>query len=250
MNTAILKFILFAFGFSFFTNSEKTPSPNDPAQADPKSIMENIRKFYTSHDYIYHELSYGLYSDHESSTPHSIDKGVFIKQGDAQYSRLASVESLTTKDYTIGVDHDEKLIMIANHISIPPTGPLRNADRWISEGASITVRTVSDQLHSISITAEYGEVEEAEVVYHNQTFQPVKLVLKYRGAIQLDAEPESPYIQPKLEIDYLGTRFDGQEKERLDMSYYVVMDGDRWELSPRYREYELINNIHEYSAKN
>jgi hypothetical protein len=250
MNTAILKFILFAFGFSFFTNSEKTPSPNDPVQADPKSILENIRKFYASHDYIYHELSYGLYSDHGSSTPHSVDRGVFIKQGDMQYSRLASVESLTTKDYTIGVDHDEKLIMIANHISILPTGPLRNADRWISEGASITVRTVSDQLNAVSVKAEYGEVEEAEIVYDVRTFQPARLVLKYRRAIQLDVETDPPDIQPKLEIEYLSTGLDGSGKERLDMNYYVVMKGNRWAPSPKFREYELIDNIHENLIQN
>lgn len=250
MNATIFKFLLFAFGFSFFAGGDKTQAPNEPAQVDTQAIIDSIQRFYTSRDYIYHELSYSLYADHTSSVPHSVEKGLFIKQGDVQYSRLSSVESLITPEYSLGIDHDEKLIMISNLISLPANSPVGNMARWVPDGVAISIHSVSDQLNALSVKAKYGEVEEVEIVYDIHTFQPVKFVLKYRRAIQLDTETDTPPVQPKMEIDYLFTGFDGQEKERLNLNAYALEKAGHWTLAPQYRGYEMINNIHESPFEN
>lgn len=247
MNTSLFHILFFAFGFSFFTGSDKITPTNAAVLADPKVVLEKIQQFYTSHEYIYQELAYSLYAEHGASTPQSIEKGLFIKQGEVQYSQLSSIESLTTSEYTIGVDHEEKLVMIANHLSIPATGPLGNADQWFADQSSISVKAVSDRLNALSFQLEYGEVEEAAILYDVQSFQPVKLVLKYRKGIQLDTEhTEAPYTQPRLEIEYLNTNFGDKGKEHLRMDSYLILKGKQWELSAQYRAYELINNINEF----
>jgi|WetSurMetagenome_2_1015567.scaffolds.fasta_scaffold275836_1 hypothetical protein len=233
-----------------FKESYTLSSVTHYTQSDPKLTLEGINKFYTTHDYIYHELSYLLYPDHTSTIPYSIEKGIFIKQGDAQYSQLASIESLTTKEYTVGIDNDEKIVMISNHITISPTGPLADADTWMTSDSKATIQPVSDQLNALSISLDDGEVEKAVITYDVKTFQPVKLVLIYRRSIQLSTEEETTPVQPRLEIEYTRTSFDTQGKGKLDISGYVLKKGSQWVLSPKYKDYELINTINEYPEQN
>lgn len=248
MNTLFFKLLVFTMGLSFFTGSEKT---TPPVSTDPKIVLEHIQQFYSSHAFIYQELSYQLYADQQATIPYSIDRGIFIKQGEVQYAQLASIESLTTRDYTIGIDREEKIVMISNHISLPATGPIADADTWVSsEGSSVTLKPVSDRQEAVVVKMEYGEVEEADIIYEADTFQPVKLVLIYRRGIQLEMDPESPFVQPRLEVEYTRTSLDEQGQDRLDMQTYVTGKGKDWKLSPAYGDYELINNIHDFPEQN
>ena len=249
MNTLIINFVLCFISFQPFAGTGNSVSSNS-SPSDPKLILEGIQKFYTSHDYIYHELTYILYSEHSSTRPYSTEKGIFIKQGAIQYSQLASIESLTTKDYTMGIDHDEKEIMISNHISIPPTNPLAKVQDWIGDKSLVTIKPVSDHLSTLIIKIVKGEIEESSLTYDIKTYEPVKLVMKYRRSIQLATDSESPLVQPRLEIEYNQTSLDGKGKERLNINAYLFKQGNSWKQALKYKDYELINNIHEFPESN
>lgn len=239
--------ILFLFAFSGnFSNAEKSISPEGATISDdPKVVVEGLRDFYKRNAYVYHELSYLLFQDQTATAPYSTENGLFIKQGDAQYSRLSSLESLTTEAYTISVDNEEKTVMISNHIALPPTGAMVSIDNWINPKSKLSIKNVSEQRSALSIEMPEGEVQEAIIIYEKATFQPVKIVLNYRRSIQLTAEEDSPLVQPRLEIVYTRTALEELEKERVVMSAYVYGSKEHWRLASKYSGYDLINNIHE-----
>lgn len=250
MNTLFFKLLLLSLSVPLFTGGYSLLTESSATPGDPKLALEQINKFYTVHPDIYQEVSYHLFADHQTTIPYSIDKGIFIKHGVIQYSQLSTIESLTTKDYTIGIDHDEKLIMIANHISLPATNPVANAESWVSSSSDITLKPVSDRLQALTIKMEYGEIEQADIIFDINSFQPVKIIMHYRRSIQLEADSESPLVQPRLEIEYTLTSFEIKEKERLNINAYLIYKNKQWTLSPKFREYELINNIREFPVHN
>ncbi len=192
-------------------------------QSDPYIVLDRINKVYAEHSYIYHELAYELYADFNSTIPVSIEKGVFIKDGTNQYAQLLPVESLTTADYTIGIDHDEKIIMVSNHVALPANGPIANVITGLTPNADIQIRQVSAAYSDFVIHMEQGEVEEATIRYDNLTFQINKLVLKYRRSIQLSTTEDSPFVQPRLEIDYEKTSFSEEGRAKLNINTYMIL---------------------------
>lgn len=247
----MFKFLLFAFGFSLLASGDHPQVQPKPALSDPKAVLERLRQFYAEHDYIYHELTYTLYADHKAATPHSVDQGVFIQSRYARYAQLASIESLTTSDYAIGVDHDDRILMIANRISLPPTAtPLDQLEAWTADPEQVEIRNASEQHDVLLMKTEYGEVEQAEIWYDKQTFQPAKIIFWYRRSIVLETDEEGEPVQPRMEIEYRHTDLNEQGRERLDLGTYVLKKSGQWVLSPAYRGYELINNIHLLSTQN
>lgn len=251
MQTAMIKFLLFAFGFSFLAAGDHPQVQPKPALSDPKAVLQRLRQFYAGHDYIYHELTYSLYADHKAATPHSVDQGVFIQSRDARYAQLASIESLTTSEYAIGVDHEDRILMIANRISMPPTAtPVDQLEAWAASPEQVEIRYSSEQHDVLLMKTEFGEVEQAEIWYDKQTFQPAKIIFWYRRSILSETDGEGEPVQPRMEIEYRHTDLKGQGRERLELGAYVVQKSGQWALSPAYRGYELINNIHDLSIQN
>lgn len=251
MHSSILKLFLFAFGLSFFTGGDQVDIVSKPALSDPKAVLENLKAFYTDHPYVYHELRYTLYASHQATTPYSTDQGIFIQNGDIRYAQLASVESLTTADYTVGVDHDDRMLMIANRISLPPTvTPVDQLEVWTADPELVEVQYASEQYDLLLVKTEYGEVEQAEIWYDKSTYQPGKIIFKYRRSMVLETDSEGDPVQPRVEIEYRNTGFEGQGRERLALDSYVVQKNGAWESAPAFRDYELINSIHPFPSQN
>ncbi len=251
MHTAIFKLLLFVFGYTVLDASQDVRSTNEPYVADPKVVLENLRAFYSKHGYIYHELSYTLYASHSSDSPYSVDKGIFIQQDGVRYSQLASIESLTNGEYTIGVDNDERLMMIANNIYLPPNAtPVDQLEAWTANPDYVEVKYGSEQYDFLLIKTEIGEVEKVEIWFDKLTFQPAKMIFNYRRSIVLETDADGDPVQPRMEIEYLQTGFEGQGQERLNLEAFVVHTPNGWQPAPAYKGYELIENIHTVPIQN
>lgn len=245
MNIFLSLLFLFAFNGHFSNTEKEELLVGTHGNVDPKYVIASLRGFYKTNPYIYHELSYQLYKDQSAATPYSTESGLYIKQGDTQYSQLSSLESLTTKEYTVSIDNEDKTLMISNHISILSTGAMVSIENWIDPNSTLSIRSVSDRWNELSVIMPQGEVEEAIITYDVKTFQPINLILHYRRSIQLTSEEDSPYVQPRLEIKYTKTLFEEHNIDKLKMGTYVYGSGDHWRLASKYNGYEFINNIHE-----
>lgn len=239
---AIIALTLF-FQVTHFPVSQAQHLTGMPVDTVAEYVMGQIEQFYIAHPYIDQEVTYSLYSDFTSTIPYAIEKGVYIRSMEASYSQLASIESLTTKTLSIGVDHDEKVVMISNTISIPATDPSAIIRSQIPSGATVYVAYVSDRYGEIVCQAEFGEIEEARIVYNLKTFQPLRILLTYRRTIQLSDEADSPFVSPRMEIEYTRTSFDQEGRDNLDIDTYCIRSKGEWRLAPALASYELIQNI-------
>ncbi len=214
---------------------------------DPSQIIERLKVFYSTHPYIFHKLEYKLYPDHTSLVPYATENGIFIKKDGVQYSQLSSIESLTTSEYNIGIDNDEKMMMISNIVQIPGTSPIEKFESMISPDADIKVNTLAPQLGELQYQSEEGEIEELRLVYNMDTYQIVKLTFKYRRGIQLSTDAESDFVTTRLEVEYTTSTTETHYSEKLKMDTYAVFYDGQWTLTPAYHNYELIKNIQSYT---
>ena len=213
------------------------------------TVLEGMQSFYQDHPSIYQEMSYQLFSSHEAIDLHSSESGLLLLGPDTKYSKLAAIESLTTKDYSVGVDHEEKTIVISNNFSTLALDPLASIQSYSDQMFSAAIQVLTANSSELIFKIKSGEIEEAKIIYNKADFQIEKIMLNYRRAIQLDDAEASDWVKPRLEIVYSNTSFNGKEKERLVLSNYVTAVADDWKAVGRFAEYELINNLQDNPFK-
>lgn len=215
-----------------------------------EAVLEGMQFFYQDHPSIYQEMSYQLFASHEASELHSTESGLLILGPDARYSKLASIESLSTKDYTLGVDHEEKTIMLSNNFSTLTLDPMASIQNYSDQLYSASIKEVSANSNELIFKIMSGEVEEAKIVYNKADFQIEKIMLNYRRAIQLEDAEDADWVQPRLEIAYFNTSFSGKEKERLKLDNYVSTAAKEWKAVEKYANYQLIENFQDNPFSN
>lgn len=212
---------------------------------ETEEALAGIISFYENHPTIYQEISYQLFESHESNDIHSIENGTLILDKGSKYSKLGSIESLTNKNYNIGIDNDEKAMIISNNFSNRSFDPLEDIQAYIEQLTLVELKSVSKEVNILKFEIEYGEIAEAQVYYRKIDFQIEKIILKYRQKIQLEDAEDSAFVQTRLEIIYSNTSFDGYKSELLDMNRYIKESGKGWNAVGYYAKYQLINNLHE-----
>lgn len=210
-----------------------------------RTALEGIQAFYKKHKHIYQEVSYNLYPDHQTNQLHSVESGVLIIGSNAKYSRIASIESLVTAEYVVGVDHDERTLMISNYISGLSVDPLENLQIYLEQLNTANLYDFSPTTNRIVLEMDQGEVKQTEIFYRKDNFQLEKITLKYRRKIQLEEGEDADWLSPRMEILYSNTDLKGKGKALLRLDHYVNRSGDNWKAVGKYATYELINNIQE-----
>lgn len=211
--------------------------------------LDGIQKFYQNHPILYQEIDYQLFPNHDSRNIHSTEKGLLIIGPDGRYSKLASIESLTNMDFNIGIDHDDKTIMISNNFSNLSLDPLESIQTYLEQVSSASIQSISPKSNALQFKMEYGEVAETKIQYNTRDFQIEKITLLYRREIQLEDAEQADWATPRLEIVYSNTSFNGKENDRLNLYNYVSGSGKNWKTTDRYADYKLINNLHENPLK-
>lgn len=221
-----------------------------PQQEEAKIILEGIKGFYLNNTDVYQEINYNLYAGQEAKEIHSTELGKLIMSRGLKYSVISDIESLTSKEWTIGIDHSEQTFMISRHYSIPATSPIEAVNTSLDSLASYSIHSHVNNINSLVIKSEYGEIAETEFFYQTDNYQLEKVILKYRREIQLASGEEEPWVMPRLEIVYHKTSLNGKGKELLKLENYVLKNGDDWMPVAKYAGYEFINNIGEFPFKN
>jgi len=214
------------------------------AQDDAEKVLRGIHAFYNDHPHVYQDINYNLYADHNTTVPHTPEKGVLVISKEARYARMANIESLVTKSLTIGVDHDEQTLVISNNPSGMDFDPLESIQPYLEGLNSATVRSTSGKYNQLTLTTDIGEVKQVDIFYHKENYQLEKIILTYRREIQLEDEPDADLVKPRLEIDYTLTGLERKGKALLQLNQYVQISGDNYKPAGKYAGYNLINNIY------
>lgn len=214
-----------------------------------EEALNGIRLFYENHPTIYQEITYQLYANHTSDDLHSSESGLLILDQGVKYSKLGPIESLTNKDFNIGVDYEEKTMMISNNFSNLSIDPLKSITAYLEQLNSASVKSISSEVNLLTLQMESGEIAAAQIYYLKDDFQIEKIIFKYRREIQLEDPEDSDWVQPRLEIIYSNTSFEGRGKTLLDMNNYVKRAAKNWTAIGKYSGYELIVNLHDNPFK-
>jgi hypothetical protein len=243
MKTRTYPFVLLIVAALCFSFSSQKTSGDKETLID---VLNNINEFYAANESVYHEFNYNLYSDAETSEIHSQEKGIALISKSVSYAKLGEVESVSESDFTVAVDHEEKVVVIANTINPSGLAPVDMIESYAELASGFSVATLENGLSQIEISQEKGQVEKVQIIYDSATFQLHKIINYYGAAMPLDPEhdeEESDWSKPRLEVEYLNTATNGEQDHLLDYSK-IVQNGDSgWKLMPDYSGYELINNM-------
>lgn len=236
-----------ALGFSILIMFAFTQ--NDEKQKIESALL-GIATFYQSHENIYQDISYHLYADHSRTNIHSSENGVLILSEGKKYTQLGPIESFVNDKYNIGIDHDEKTIMLSNNYSEMEIDPLENISNYLKEYSTAEIQYYTKDENQLTFKVEYGEITKATILYKKDDFRISKIVLEYRREIQLEDQTDSDWVQPRLEIVYSNTSYDGKDIAKLQLNKYVTGSGNKWSAASEYADYKLIDNLQDYPFNN
>lgn len=214
-----------------------------PVSESPQEILQRIASVYTEADFLYQEIDYLLLRSAAATVPHSREAGRYIKNKAHVYAEIGPVKSLTTPVYVIGIDDDEKTMLLANNNKNSTPQPLDDILEQLPAGCQMSASTVSTNKGLLRIICASGEISEANFYFNASNYLLEKVVLQYRQEINLAEGNAEDFVQPVLEIIYTKNERRATGVDLTEMETYLSRRSGQWQPSVTYHDYELINNL-------
>lgn len=190
------------------------------------------------------DFSIKYYERKNPAKPLEILKGFYRMQGSNRYSRIDQIETLETKRYLLNVSHDDSVLIIG------PSKPETNTAFILTDSL---LKHYSSQSKFISDSREENRsirmyltdspaIDSLDMSYDSKSWF-VKNILIYYGESYAVNPEDIP--APIVSINYFNykRKEKGAATDFYNPSKYVSISGTKVTLKPRYKGYELINNL-------
>lgn len=210
--------------------------------ADVISDLENLKKVYSSLSEFSVAIEYNLYPTYTSLKPYSSDKGQFIKKGENDYLRIASVETYNTSKYRLVIDNESKTILIAspNLIKVIPM----SFDIAVSSCEKILPidfdKNVRGYLFHFKKDVK-NEIVSITLLFNKKSYLLSRVVLFYKD-VELNTEGVSN--NPRVDIIYSAM----SKKLEIAQNYFNIENfifyGPNGPIAAKeYRDYTIFNTV-------
>jgi len=187
-----LYIIIFLFAFSAKAQN---------AKEDIKKVNES----YVKHKDLSMGITYNVFAAYDDNVPMETSAGSYNQHGNARYNRLNEIESVQNSDFSLVIDHDEKMIVIGNPIKFNPGKiMLLDLDSALSMYSSVKYidNNVSQKGYSMVFKpTAASEYDKVDMYFNAKTYLVERMVFYYRDKVQLKkTNQDAPEEKPKLEI--------------------------------------------------
>lgn len=207
----------------------------------------NISRAYEKTDNINSLISYRIFKERNSVSPFSISTGEYQKMKAAYRNKLEHIESISTTEFTIYIDNQEKQILylkagnqkIGN--SFDPneiTEMLKN----YKEYKSLKLKDNNNIGYKVWLKEEVnGEIESFDVIFDKKSFLIKDLVLYYNREIDFSETEKAELSSPKVQItfNYKKGKVLTQEQSLFKLNYYLNKSGNKYVPTEKFRDYKV-----------
>lgn len=211
---------------------------------DAKTDILRVDQAYRAVKSLSVKMTYRLYATHDTKTVTDVQEGEYKKQGNHHRTRIAGVETLWDKDYTIVCDRNNEMIVIGNPVKVD-IKPFQVSLDSLLKICSKVVATENATQRTYRLefaNSRFAEYTAMDVYINRNTWMIDRMVLFYRQSVALNAEKPDEKYPPRLEISYTDIRqnitFDEDE---FAVSRYIETVKGKIKCAAAFSTYRLFN---------
>ena len=206
--------------------------------------LKRINETYARLKDISMKVEYRVYDHYNSSNPIQVEHGYVVKNNELMINKIGNVEIISSAEYQITVNHDEKVIFLRSSDSsfqITPGMMYDNLEKMSSQFDNIEFVPGSSASEYV-ISFESAQFKKASIVFNKRTFFIEKITIFYKEGISLNSDENDVKDQPKLEIEYSDIKTNAKINGDL-ITKYIQKENGTFTLSNEYRAYTLFNQL-------
>lgn len=191
-------------------------------------------------------VNYTLFPGYTSTTPFDRSNGTYMKSGNATYSNLLGIISLSNSKATVTLDSNEQTIVVSDPMKDNFDPKMIELDTMLKLCSSIEYKEL-DGIRYYKLRFDkllISEYNAIEVYIDSKTNLLSRLTLFFRIEMDLDEEgSEYSTDKPRLEIVYTNVNTNPVfNKDQFSETKYVAMQGGNVSAAPAYSKFKVINN--------
>ena len=212
---------------------------------DLKKDAANMNLFYAKHAKISSKIEYTMYEDYTTNVVYQKELGYMQKSGKNTYMKSGEVETISTDEYTLVVDNENKSVSLLPKKTgfMPSNGSIASSIDSIKKFCiNYTFNKESNKMNSYTFIMQkyYQSYSKIKVFFNSTSFFSEKVILY---CSEEDISKEGVHAQmakARVEINYVETNLNPKFPES-DCSYerYLIKSGKKYTLRPEYKNYLL-----------
>lgn len=210
--------------------------------------LKKLSKQFTNAGSLSMQTEYLIFSTHHDNIAQEHIKGIYLRQGKAQYKKLGNIASFQDEELSLAVNYQNKELLVGN---AQPTFPfLRGLSSFESfnekYGQVVFEETDKAKIYTVRLTDQASLQFEKVVFKINKKtgfFQHIQFY--YKTPVKADpSDPDCKAEKPREEIVFKNVVLDENIRDkRLKSSFYITKKSDTFQAQPRFRDFKLINQF-------
>lgn len=195
------------------------------------------------------KMTYNFYKQSGDLKPDEIKQGMFCKNGETSYSNINGIESVRTKNSTISIQQEDKILVISNSVNKNSSSAVSLTPDSLLRFCSSILRTeVSTDLIKYELVFNNKvdlEFSKMDVIIDKKTFMLSKIVMYY-PELEFPSE-ENPdqmeTLNPKMEVIYKNYKniIDVNSALFLEANYVELVSPKKYKGVGKYSQYKIYN---------
>ena len=230
------KYFKIIFALLFVTNVSFSQK-----KGDVKSIFDEVEIYYKSQKYYSYTSQYKFYEN--STTKKDIERksGIILRKDNVSYQKMDMMESLNFGDYTISINHKEKIFQLSK---------LKNDDSPVALKSYLknlaSKKIIADKDYWIcELTPDKlgaSQYEKIRFFINKKDFSLYKQICYMYGDQEIEKNKKKiKIINPRLEIELIKKEKNFEKDTQLiKKSNYFSIVGKKITLSKKFQKYKLI----------
>lgn len=213
-------------------------------KAAVRQEIEQINRAYAQLTTLRTTMDYVMYATHAPGAK-EIDRqhAVLSRKGDAYHYRIGEIETLTTPDFNVAADHEDKVLTLDR-----VRNPSVRSEQQFGLDLNTTLEACDTVLLSeptpgtkkITLDIALPDLERAELYFHAQTHLMQKVVLFYRETEEW--EEGKPETKARMELLYRKQdTAPAFAKDLFSVSRFAQKMGGKYVPAPQFKAYNFIN---------
>jgi len=237
-----IKLLLLAFGLCVITTKGTTYSltPIKMASED----LKKVNAYYKANPLMTVETNYMAFDEHGPSNMRESKNGLYCRNADSYYTKILSIETLCTGNIIINVDHEDKLIVVADNKEKEMNPLNHNIDSLLLFCTDVNYKSINtaERIYTLDFSEnDFSEYEKIDLVVDVKNYRYSKIILYYRAAMNLTNDYQGEEKPPRLEISYKNYRTAVLSKPLLEQSNYILVSSGKLMPANRFKKYQILD---------
>jgi hypothetical protein len=212
--------------------------------AQKSTVRQEIERINTTYAHLTSlrsEVEYVMYATHTGTNEIDRQQAVLSRNGNSYVYKIGPMETLSTSDYTIAADYEDKEILLNKIYSKPQEKQFGlDLETALSACDTFLLSYPSPGLCKIVLELLIPELEKVELLYDEKTCMMKKTTLFYRDAEEwVEGKPDS---KARMEIIYkVQDKNPVFAKDLFSIERFVRKVGGTFVLSPQFKNFSFFN---------